>query len=86
MESKEKNIEPEWQGNQGLGPISLQNFECDGIEIIKPPELSDWVAYVNGIEYRPHQGFHPNFFHRVMQRLCFGVWWRRDAMEQPNDH
>lgn len=46
-------------------------------------EKSEWECVVVGFRtktpliYRPSEGNVPNWFHRKMQELCFGVKWRR---------
>jgi hypothetical protein len=58
----------------------------DPIELLRishHPERSGWCCYLvgdpNNIEgsvmYRPAKGMEPNWFHRWMQSLCFGVKW-----------
>ena len=49
---------------------------------ISVPELSDWTCYLLGrdsnVEFKPLAGQEPNWFHRKMQTLCFGVFWEKD--------
>ena len=46
--------------------------------ITKP---SEWTAHVCGgwYTFTPPKGQEPNAFHRLMQRLAFGVVWKRRA-------
>ena len=47
------------------------------------PERSGWSCYLFGdpnniagsVIYTPTKGTEPNWFHRWMQSLCFGVKW-----------
>lgn len=46
------------------------------------PPASDWECVVisNGqwsTTFRPAKGSEPNWFHRKMQELCFGIKWRK---------
>lgn len=52
----------------------------------KPLPQSDWQCYLFGdadrpgpgaIVFIPSKGNEPNWFHRKMQQLCFGVQWRK---------
>ena len=52
------------------------------IRIAYPPENSEWSCYLFGgpniagsVIYKPANGLEPNWFHRWMQSLCFGVKW-----------
>jgi hypothetical protein len=54
--------------------------------IFKPPPSSDWEATLiagGGWSYvlRPARGSEPNAFHRFMQRLCFGIKWRKHVSQ-----
>lgn len=49
----------------------------EAFAFIRSPELCDWQAKINGLTYRPYKYQEPNAFHRLMQRLCFGVKWER---------
>jgi hypothetical protein len=46
------------------------------------PELSNWQLQVFPksprycVVYRPQKDGEPNWFHRKMQELCFGVKWK----------
>ena len=52
-------------------------------EIITQSEHSDWVCYLSGdpsrlkgsVKFVPRKDFEPNWFHRKMQELFFGVKW-----------
>jgi len=55
--------------------------------LYKPPEKSGWKVWLMGdygknqhgaIVYHPNKGQEPNWFHRKMQELCFGVQWRKE--------
>lgn len=50
------------------------------------PERSEWACWLMGdygkskpgaIVYQPIKGHEPNWFHRKMQELCFGIQWRK---------
>jgi len=52
---------------------------------IKPPELSEWQCYMfgnrpngTGIVYRPNKWREPNWFVRLMMRICFDCLWVKD--------
>lgn len=52
------------------------------ISINLSPPASDWECVVinNGqwsTTFRPVKGSEPNWFHRKMQELCFGIKWRK---------
>ena len=49
------------------------------------PEQSEWQCYMFGnrpdgvgIVYRPSKGKEPNWFVRLMMRICFNCLWVRD--------
>ena len=52
---------------------------------IKTVEPSDWHCFLLGdmktisgsLVWRPAKGTEPNWFHRMMQELCFGIKWRK---------
>ena len=48
---------------------------------IKIPEQSDWECEIiggpMGLTFIPTKGNEPNWFHRMMQELCFGFKWRQ---------
>ena len=46
---------------------------------LSTPVYSDWecLPFGEGITFRPLAGKEPNWFHRTMQRLVFGVKWRK---------
>ncbi len=40
-------------------------------------DASDWtMTFCENIQYTPEEGKEPNWFHRKMQELCFGVKWK----------
>lgn len=42
------------------------------------PEASKWGCWLGDTTvWYPPKGEEPNAFHRFMQRLCFGVKWKR---------
>lgn len=52
----------------------------------RTPKKSDWQCYLFGdadrpgpgsIVFVPNEGNEPNWFHRKMQELCFGIQWRK---------
>lgn len=52
------------------------------IRITNQPEHSEWSCYLFGgpniagsVIFRPANSLEPNWFHRWMQSLCFGVKW-----------
>lgn len=50
------------------------------LHIIKAPEMSDWECHIfgpQGVAITPKKGHVPNWFHRKMQELIFGVKWKR---------
>jgi hypothetical protein len=53
------------------------------IRIAYPPEFAWRCHLVPGVVYHLEEGRQPNAFHRLMQRLCFGVRWERIEGEQP---
>ena len=59
----------------------LYNYTFTSIE---PPKLSSWRCELfgtgpNGVVFRPVEGKEPNWFWRLMQWLCFGNKWIKDA-------
>ena len=40
---------------------------------------SDWSASVADITWTPREGYEPNWFHRKMQEICFGIKWRKKS-------
>lgn len=65
-----------WQGE-----LPTENYN---LNIIKPPEQSEWEALLTPdgkMKFIPYKGGHPNWFHRKMQQLCFGIrWQKRDSI------
>ena len=64
----------EWKDLLSSGKV-YHNLE------ITPP-MSDWqcTLITNGkwsTTFRPVKGSEPNWFHRKMQELCFGIKWRK---------
>jgi hypothetical protein len=53
----------------------------EGWIMFEAPKQSEWEAVLlggdDGIRFRPAQGQEPNWFHRKMQQLVFGVKWRK---------
>jgi hypothetical protein len=56
------------------------------LSVTSIPKRSDWQCYLFGdadrpgpgaIVFTPIEGNEPNWFHRKMQRLCFGIQWRK---------
>lgn len=54
------------------------------IKIQPMPGPSEWQCYLSGkpgdmwcTVYRPNKGQEPNWFHRKMQELAFGIKWRK---------
>lgn len=50
------------------------------VSLIHVPEKSDWQAHIFGngdLVFVPTKGSEPNRFHRFMQKLCFGIVWKR---------
>jgi hypothetical protein len=41
------------------------------------PEYAWRCHLIPGVVYHLEEGRQPNAFHRLMQRLCFGVRWER---------
>ena len=57
-----------------------------GYTLDKPSPQSDWQCYLFGdadrpgpgaVVFVPVKGREPNWFHRKMQELCFGIKWRK---------
>lgn len=54
------------------------------METLTIEEPSEWKCYLNGYGtpshtvFIPVKGNHPNWFHRLMQELCFGFKWEKD--------
>jgi len=47
------------------------------INMLKPAS-DEWEAVIFGdITFTPIKGGEPNWFHRYMQQLAFGIVWRR---------
>ena len=38
---------------------------------------SDWSANCADITWTPREGFEPNWFHRKMHELFFGIKWKK---------
>lgn len=56
---------------------------AEAISLLEEPILSTWTLYPFGrdrfyFSYKPRAGAVPNFFHRFMQRICFGFIWEKD--------
>jgi hypothetical protein len=47
------------------------------IKIAWHPEYAWRCHLIPGVVYQLAEGKQPNAFHRLMQRLCFGVRWER---------
>lgn len=58
-------------------PKEIFTFSQNEQVTVRMPQLCDWQAKINGLTYRPYKHQEPNAFHRLMQRLCFGVKWER---------
>lgn len=60
--------------------MSLETTESK-IFLINVPEPSDWECHLlgdeGGIVYYPVKNSEPCWFHRWMQRLAFGVVWKK---------
>lgn len=57
-----------------IGPVSNNLSQYATLSM---PKNSDWTAAFAGITYTPVEGKEPNWFHRFMQRLCFGIVWSK---------
>lgn len=44
---------------------------------IRTVKRSDWSASCADITWIPREGYEPNWFHRKMQEICFGIKWRK---------
>jgi hypothetical protein len=62
---------------RGVGDINVGPPIYPSIHLIEPPQLSDWRGHICGVDYIPTKGNEPNRFHRFMQRLAFGIVWRK---------
>lgn len=52
----------------------------DTFYFLNQPELSEWQCELvphGGATFHPCKGQVPNWFHRKMQELCFGVKWTK---------
>jgi hypothetical protein len=47
------------------------------LKIAWPPYYAWRCHLIPGVVYQLAEGKQPNAFHRLMQRLCFGVRWER---------
>lgn len=57
---------------QDIATKQLHTFRADR------PQLSNWrVHLMNGVVFTPKKNCEPNWFHRRMQELAFGVRWER---------
>lgn len=61
---------------------TISKEEAGRVTVNFTPQSSDWECVVisNGqwsTTFRPVKGSEPNWFHRKMQELCFGVKWRK---------
>lgn len=57
---------------------SAWEMQTSTVQFRREPEPSDWyVQYCGdqGIRFHPRKGNEPNWFHRKMQELIFGVKW-----------
>lgn len=45
--------------------------------IVTQIKRSDWSAPCADITWTSREGHEPNWFHRKMQELCFGIKWRK---------
>jgi len=59
-------------------PKPVFGFIHDNV-VADPPEYSDWYLTLRGIPYKiaVSKGYEPNWFHRKMQKLCFGFTWKQ---------
>ena len=58
-----------------------ESFIASGVIMLEAQPDSEWSASLLGNRsyiFRPCEGDEPNRFHRFMQRLCFGIVWKRD--------
>jgi hypothetical protein len=62
----------------GIEKVEMPEHLFTGFITLAPPKKSDWSAQVLGnIFFTPDMGKEPNWFHRKMQELCFGIKWRK---------
>lgn len=55
----------------------VMSERTDAVEVTRP-QLSNWrVHLMNGVVFTPKNNCEPNWFHRRMQELAFGVRWER---------
>ena len=70
---------------------NASSYVCDssftaGVTLARPLPQSDGQCYLFGdadrpgpgaVVFIPSKGHEPNWFHRKMQELCFGIQWRK---------
>lgn len=51
--------------------------QAPDMAVLSVPKVSKWEArlFDGYVRFRPQEGHEPNAFHRLMQRLAFGVVW-----------
>ena len=63
-----------------LGDEEMQKYFIESTVNLNPPR-SDWQCILFGgptsVVFTPAKGQEPNWFHRKMQELCFGVKWKK---------
>lgn len=53
-------------------------YEDMTLREIRTPEHSEWQCRISdNMVYVPRKGGHPNWFHRQMMRVFFGVKWEK---------
>ncbi|TGQ23895.1 hypothetical protein EN863_064620 [Mesorhizobium sp. M00.F.Ca.ET.220.01.1.1] len=64
--------------------MSERTVSFAGHIFLANPPPSDWecrlIGGPHGVVFRPAKGCEPNAFHRLMQRLAFGIKWRRNPI------
>lgn len=74
---------PDYPTANNVGDIT---FNTPTYTLARPLPQSDWQCYLFGdadrpgpgaVVFIPSKGNEPNWFHRKMQELCFGIQWRK---------
>jgi hypothetical protein len=65
----DNNVAGNWY-QDGTSKLTMQRFNP-----------GKWTAYMfdGYVQFTPPKGQEPNAFHRLMQRLAFGVVWKQNA-------
>lgn len=72
----------EWTDSSGNVAFTTNtHMQTITMQTITLPRSGKWTAHMFGgyVQFTPNEGQEPNAFHRLMQRLAFGVVWKRDT-------